>query len=99
MKFGKRAVSAAAAAALATGALAPTASADDVPRGGSAMWLYDTITINMMRDLDRIHGGPERHQNEKFWPVMMSAMPAIVLLSPLQFLAEAEVRLSSQFGI
>lgn len=99
MKVSKLAVAAATTASLATGALAPAASAaDEYPRGGSAMWLHDTLVSNLMRTLDQLHGGPDAHPSEKFAPMMLSSAPFLLLLYPLQLLAETEVRLQFMFS-
>ena len=98
-KLSKLAVAAATSAALATGAFAPAAAAaDDVPQGGSAMWLYSTLVSNLLNGLDQLIGGPDMHPTEKFGGVMLSSAPFIVLLFPLQMIAEAEVRLQAMLS-
>lgn len=98
-KFSKLAVTAATTAALATGALAPAASAaDDVPQGGSAMWLYGNLVTNLLNGLDQLNGGPDVHPSEKSGGVMLSSAPFLVLLFPLQLIAEAEVRLQAMLS-
>lgn len=98
-KFSKLAVTAATTAALATGALAPTAAAaDDVPQGGSAMWLYSTLVSNLLNGLDQLNGGADVHPTEKFGSVMLSSAPFIIALYPLQLIAEAEVRLQAMLS-
>lgn len=98
MKASKLAVASAITAALATGALAPAAAAAEYPPGGSAMWLHDTLVSNLMNTLDQLHGGPDAHPSEKFAPMMLSSAPFLLLLYPLQLLAETEVRLQLMFS-
>lgn len=97
MKASKLAVASATTAALATGALAPAAAAE-YPPGGSAMWLHDTLVSNLMNTLDQLHGGPDAHPSEKFGPMMLSSAPFLLVLYPLQLLAETEVRLQRMFS-
>lgn len=91
-----RVTAAAATAALALGGLtAPAATAQDVPQGGSAMWLYQTSSQSVLRMLEARRG--DRHTNETFYQEMMVIVPMQILMFPLQMIAEAEVRVIEHF--
>ena len=102
MKLSKLAIATVTAGALAMGSLAPAAHAapaqHDRAYSGSAWGLYSFLMTNLMNGLDQLNGGPDRHPTEKSGAVMLSAAPFAILLIPLQFIAEAEVRLLDQLG-
>ena len=77
------------------GALAPAAPAapasHDVAYSGSAWGLYSFLMTNIMKGVSQLGGG----SNEA---AMFSSVPFIILLFPLQLIAEAEVRLLDQLS-
>ena len=101
MQFSKIAVATATSAALAWSTItAPAAVADesDPPRGGSAMWTYNAIMTGTMDAVATSHR-PGSHPTENFGLDLILVTPVALLMLPLQKLAEAEVHLSSQFGV
>lgn len=101
MQFSKIAVATATSAALALSTItAPAAVANDseAPRGGSAMWTYDAIMTGTMDAVATSHR-PGSHPTENFGLDLILVAPVALLMLPLQKLAEAEVHLSSQFGV
>ena len=101
MKLSRFAVAAATSIALAVSTLtAPAAFAaeDDAPQGGSAMWLYSTIMTSAVYIAESSHA-PTTHPTENFGTDLPIVGPVAIALIPLQFLAEQEVRLSSQFSL
>ena len=62
------------------------------------MWLYDSIMTGAMRGVDNLFS-PDTHPTTRFAPMVLLVAPLALLLFPLQMIAEAEVRLSSQFGL
>ncbi len=95
MKFSKIATATATTGALAMGALAPAAPATpvshDVAYSGSAWGLYSFLMTNIMKGVSQLGGGSQE-------AAMFSSVPFIILLLPLQMIAEAEVRLLDQLG-
>lgn len=94
MKLSKIAIATATTGALAMGALAPAAPATpvshDVAYSGSAWGLYSFLMTNIMKGVSQLGGSQEA--------AMFSSVPFIILLLPLQMIAEAEVRLLDQLG-
>ena len=95
MKLSRIAIATATTGALAMGALAPAAPAapasHDVAYSGSAWGLYSFLMTNIMKGVSQLGGG----SNEA---AMFSSVPFIILLFPLQLIAEAEVRLLDQLS-
>lgn len=95
MKLSKIAIATATTGALAMGALAPAAPATpvshDVAYSGSAWGLYSFLMTNIMKGVSQLGGGSQE-------AAMFSSVPFIILLLPLQMIAEAEVRLLDQLG-
>ena len=96
MKFSKIATATATTGALAMGALAPAAPATpvshDVAYSGSAWGLYSFLMTNIMKGVSQLGGGSQE-------AAMFSSVPFIILLLPLQMIAEAEVRLLDRLGV
>lgn len=96
MKLSKIAIATATTGALAMGALAPAASATpvshDVAYSGSAWGLYSFLMTNIMKGVSQLGGGSQE-------AAMFSSVPFIILLLPLQMIAEAEVRLLDRLGV
>lgn len=96
MKFSKIATATATTGALAMGALAPAAPAapasHDVAYSGSSWGLYSFLMTNIMKGVSQLGGGGSQEA------AMFSSVPFIILLLPLQMIAEAEVRLLDQLG-
>ncbi|MHA5282657.1 hypothetical protein [Corynebacterium haematomassiliense] len=95
MKLSKIAIATATTGALAMGALAPAAPATpvshDVAYSGSAWGLYSFLMTNIMKGVSQLGGGSQE-------AAMFSSVPFIILLLPLQMIAEAEVRLLDQLS-
>lgn len=95
MKPSKIAIATATTGALAMGALAPAAPATpvshDVAYSGSAWGLYSFLMTNIMKGVSQLGGGSQE-------AAMFSSVPFIILLLPLQMIAEAEVRLLDQLS-
>lgn len=95
MKLSRIAIATATTGALAMGALAPAAPAapasHDVAYSGSAWGLYSFLMNNIMNGVRQLGGA----SNEA---AMLSSVPFIILLFPLQLIAEAEVRLLDQLS-
>ena len=95
MKLSKIAIATATTGALAMGALAPAAPATpvshDVAYSGSAWGLYSFLMTNIMKGVSQLGGGSQE-------AAMFSSVPFIILLFPLQMIAEAEVRLLDRLG-
>jgi len=95
MNLSKIAIPTATPGALAMGALAPAAPATpvshDVAYSGSAWGLYSFLMTNIMKGVSQLGGGSQE-------AAMFSSVPFIILLLPLQMIAEAEVRLLDQLG-
>ena len=95
MKLSRIAIATATTGALAMGALAPAAPATpashDVAYSGSAWGLYSFLMTNIMKGVSQLGGGSQE-------AAMFSSVPFIILLLPLQMIAEAEVRLLDQLG-
>ena len=95
MKLSKIASATATTGALAMGALAPAAPATpvshDVAYSGSAWGLYSFLMTNIMKGVSQLGGGSQE-------AAMFSSVPFIILLLPLQMIAEAEVRLLDQLS-
>ena len=96
MKLSKIAIATATTGALAMGALAPAAPATpvshDVAYSGSAWGLYSFLMTNIMKGVSQLGGGSQE-------AAMFSSVPFIILLLPLQMIAEAEVRLLDRLGV
>lgn len=96
MKLSKIAIATATTGALAMGALAPAAPATpvshDVAYSGSSWGLYSFLMTNIMKGVSQLGGGGSQEA------AMFSSVPFIILLLPLQMIAEAEVRLLDQLG-
>ena len=96
MKLSKIALATATTGALAMGALAPAAPAaaasHDVAYSGSAWGLYSFLMTNIMKGVSQLGGGSQE-------AAMFSSVPFIILLLPLQMIAEAEVRLLDRLGV
>ena len=96
MKLSKIAIATATTGALAMGALAPAAPAapasHDVAYSGSSWGLYSFLMTNIMKGVSQLGGGGSQEA------AMFSYVPFIILLLPLQMIAEAEVRLLDQLG-
>ena len=95
MKLSKIAIATSTTGALAMGALAPAAPATpvshDVAYSGSAWGLYSFLMTNIMKGVSQLGGGSQE-------AAMFSSVPFIILLLPLQMIAEAEVRLLDQLS-
>ncbi|OFT73233.1 hypothetical protein HMPREF3145_00085 [Corynebacterium sp. HMSC05C01] len=108
MKLSKIAIATATTGALALGALAPAANAapaapaananTDRAYSGSAWGLYNFLVTNIINGADQLNGGANKSGTEKAPGVMLSSAPFLLLLFPLQLIAEAEVRLLDQLG-
>ncbi|AIJ33147.1 Uncharacterised protein [Corynebacterium imitans] len=108
MKLFKIAIATTTAGAITMGALAPAAPADpaapaapantDRAYSGSAWGLYNFLVTNIINGADQLNGGANKSGTEKAPGVMLSSAPFILLLFPLQLIAEAEVRLLDQLG-
>lgn len=96
MKFSKIATATATTGALAMGALAPAAPAapaeSDRAYSGSSWGLYSFLMTNIMKGVSQLGGGSQE-------AAMFSSVPFIILLLPLQMIAEAEVRLLDRLGV
>ena len=83
--------------AIAAATTASAQPADPTPRGGSAMWLYQSLMLDAMHRFNNVNG-PDKHPSEVFISNMLSSLPLAIMLFPLQVIAEAELALSSTFA-